>query len=66
MCLWLGYVPMHKIMCAHDATSVEMAAGSALFARETLSREIAAAGGGRDTASALLHDNAARLYGGKR
>jgi predicted TIM-barrel fold metal-dependent hydrolase len=65
MRLWLGYVPAHKIMCAHDATSVEMAAGSALFVRETLAKEIAVAGGGRDTAQALLHDNAARLYGGK-
>ena len=62
--LWLGYLPSHKIMCAHDATSIEMAAGSALFARETMAAEIAAAGGGRDTASALLHDNAARMYGG--
>ena len=66
MRMWLGYVPMHKIMCAHDATSVEMAAGSALFVRGTLAGEIAAAGGGRDAAQALLHDNAARLYGGKR
>ncbi len=66
MRMWLGYVPAHKIMCAHDATSVEMAAGSALFVRETLAKEIAAVGGGRDTAPALLHDNAALLYGGKR
>ncbi len=64
MRMWLGYVPEHKIMCSHDATSVEMAAGSALFVRETLAREIAAAGGGHDTAQALLHDNATRLYGG--
>ena len=63
--MWLGYVPTHKMMCAHDATSVEMAAGSALFVREMLAKEIAAVGGGRDTATALLHDNAVRLYGGK-
>jgi len=66
MRMWLGYVPQHKIMCAHDATSVEMAAGSALFVREMLAREITAAGGARDTAQALLHDNAARMYGGMR
>ena len=66
MRMWLGYLPQHKIMCAHDATSVEMAAGSALFVREALAKEIAMAGGGRDTAQALLHDNAARLYGGQR
>ncbi len=66
MRMWLGYVPMHKMMCSHDATSVEMAAGSALFVREMLAKEIAAVGGGRDAATALLHDNAARLYGGKR
>ncbi len=62
MRMWLGYVPSHKIMCAHDATSVEMAAGSALFVRGLLAGEITAVGGGRDIATALLHDNAAQLY----
>ena len=49
----------------NERLAMEMAAGAALFARETLAKEIAAAGGGRDTAQALLHDYAARLYGGK-
>lgn len=30
---WLRYVPMHKIMCSHDSTSIEMAAGSAWHTR---------------------------------
>ncbi|HPO14152.1 MAG TPA: amidohydrolase family protein [Candidatus Hydrogenedentes bacterium] len=34
---WLGYIPAHKLMCSHDATSIEMAAGSSLINREILS-----------------------------
>lgn len=62
--MWLGYVPGHKIMCAHDATSVEMAAGSALFVRETLRKSLGGCDGGGEIEAALLHDNAAALYGG--
>ncbi|MCC6729997.1 MAG: amidohydrolase family protein [Chthonomonadales bacterium] len=66
---WLGYVPLHKVTCGHDATSIEMAAGSALFTREAVAAAVSggALGCARDdagrAATALLHDNAARLYG---
>ncbi|MBI3117265.1 MAG: amidohydrolase family protein [Candidatus Hydrogenedentes bacterium] len=67
---WLNYVPWHKIMLSHDSTSVEMAAGSALFTREALeealrrqrrrglSRRLA-----EEAAAGLLYGNAERLYG---
>lgn len=68
---WLEYVPLHKLMLSHDATSIEMAAGSALFTRELLGqalRKRRRALGGRKgearVALALLHGNAASLYGG--
>lgn len=68
---WINYVPVHKVMCSHDSTTVEMAAGSSLFTREILteilmeqmnklaldsSRTIRAA-------SDMLHNNSVRIYG---
>ena len=70
---WLNYVPSHKICCGHDATSPEMAVGSALFTREILTQTLAECSGGMGlpvsalerTALALLHGNAIRIYGTK-
>jgi len=67
---WLTYVPAHKIMASHDATSVEMATGAAAALRRTLAEasEQAASwtqSSQRDAeqlAHAVLHDNAQRLY----
>ncbi|MCL4401901.1 MAG: amidohydrolase family protein [Acidobacteria bacterium] len=68
---WLTYVPSHKITCAHDSTTIEMAYGSSLFTREILSEalwrlmfdlkipETAAVALGAD----LLQNNAVKLYG---
>lgn len=61
---WLGYVPAHKMLCSHDATSVEMAAGSATFVRSLLRKSLAGCGGADEIEAALLHDNAAGLHGG--
>lgn len=68
---WLGYVPLHKIMCSQDATSVEMAVGSSQYQKEMLLFEIEGECGGmsldqgarRGAALALLHNNAVRVYG---
>jgi len=67
---WLNYVPTTKLMASQDATSVEMAAGSALFVREFLAAELEHAscnlGMGKEEllpiAGAILHENAARVY----
>jgi predicted TIM-barrel fold metal-dependent hydrolase len=67
---WLNYVPTDKIMCSHDATSVEMAAGSVLFVREMLAECLAAQGRMHklniktvyDIAARLMHDNAVGVY----
>ena len=68
---WLTYVPTHKIMCAHDSTSVEMAVGSSLFTREMLSQALAEHVGtymieaphlGR-LAADMLNNNAVSVYG---
>ena len=68
---WLAYVPTHKIMCAHDSTSVEMAVGSSLFTHEILSQALAARVGtymieathtGRMAAD-MLNNNAVSVYG---
>ncbi|MHB1357614.1 MAG: amidohydrolase family protein [Anaerolineae bacterium] len=67
---WCNYVPTDKLMCSHDATSVEMAAGSAHFVRTILTEVLRAQQqslhvGARtmyDVAGQLLHDNAARIY----
>jgi predicted TIM-barrel fold metal-dependent hydrolase len=68
---WLNYVPTRKLMCSQDATSVEMAAGSALFVRELLAVELERAsrklgmerGDLITIAKASLNDNAAAIYG---
>lgn len=66
---WLKYVPAHKIMSSHDATSVEMAAGSSLFIRETLEASLETVGMAssaahrRQVAAGILNGNAAQLYG---
>lgn len=66
MRLWLNYVPSNKITCGHDATTVEMAAGSALFTREILAETISNRAGekrSRQLAADLLHNNAVEIYG---
>jgi hypothetical protein len=72
---WLNYVPIHKLTCDHDSTSVEMAVGSSLFTREILGealRERSAHLGmtERDLtgiALDMLHNNMVAIYGiGKR
>jgi predicted TIM-barrel fold metal-dependent hydrolase len=68
---WLGYVPTHKVVCSHDATTLEMAVGSSRFTREALATVLgevrASSGLGRDdvlaTARALLFDNSLAIYG---
>ena len=66
--LWLNYVPSHKIMMAHDSTSIEMAVGSSLFTREILAEKLARqksvlpGGDMRSLALDLLHNNAVRMY----
>jgi predicted TIM-barrel fold metal-dependent hydrolase len=68
---WLNYVPGHKIMSGHDATSVEMAAGSAVFTREMLVAVLYDRTRGlglsekdlRRQAAAILHNNAVAVYG---
>ena len=68
---WWNYVPSHKITCGHDATTVEMAAGSALFTREILSeilQDQLRQGTARlpaliNAARAVLHNNACQIYG---
>ncbi|HOX37520.1 MAG TPA: amidohydrolase family protein [Candidatus Brocadiia bacterium] len=67
---WINYVPLHKIMCAHDSTSVEMAAGSLVFVREILaeilSTQSTATGMGErlleQTAAMFLNGNANEVY----
>ena len=67
---WCNYVPTNKILCSHDATSVEMAAGSAYFVRTILAEILEAQQRTFkesskmlcDVARRLLYDNAARLY----
>lgn len=69
--MWWNYVPLHKITCGHDSTTVEMACGSAQFTREILA-EVAGGrrwnmGAGTDAleqaAAGLLHNNAIAIYG---
>lgn len=67
---WLQFVPVSRILLSHDATSLEMALGSAILNRqilaETLSQDIEE-GIPQETrlnaAHALLHENGERLYG---
>jgi predicted TIM-barrel fold metal-dependent hydrolase len=71
MSQWWNYVPTHKITCGHDATTVEMAAGSALFTREILADVLSVqtrhsgfnGADLRKAAQQVLYDNAAQLYG---
>jgi predicted TIM-barrel fold metal-dependent hydrolase len=68
---WLNYVPTHKIMCSHDATSIEMAVGASLFTREILAERLMALGGAaggnagalREIAESMLYGNAVEVYG---
>jgi len=68
---WWNYVPLHKITCGHDSTTVEMACGSALFTREILAEALGdrrlnmGAGGNtvRQAAAGLLHNTAVAIYG---
>ena len=68
--LWLNYVPLHKIMLAHDSTHIEMAVGSSLFTREILSESLAdqqkslklTSNYIRMIATDMLNNNAVRLY----
>lgn len=68
---WTGLVPSHKIMCGHDATSIEMAAGSVTAVRDALGdvlseqcrRGAMTEANARDMAADLLARNAERLYG---
>jgi predicted TIM-barrel fold metal-dependent hydrolase len=69
--MWINYIPLHKIMCSHDATSVEMAVGSAAVTREIMGdvmaeQEKAGAASFRELlqiAAGFLHDNAVEIYG---
>ncbi len=68
---WLNYLPTTKLMGSQDATSVEMAAGSALFVRELLAEALLGASeksaAGKDElfeiAQNILHRNALTIYG---
>ena len=68
--MWLNYVPTHKIMLAHDSTTIEMAVGSSLFTREILSETLGSQQKAlkmsnqatRLYAADLLQNNAVRLY----
>jgi predicted TIM-barrel fold metal-dependent hydrolase len=64
---WTGYVPIHKISCSHDSTSIEMAAGSAWHTRtilqSVLNRATEAAGCDAEMlAAAYLGTNAEEIY----
>ncbi len=68
--MWMNYVPVHKIMLAHDSTSVEMATGSSLFTREILTEILLNQQNSlqisttqlREFATDMLQNNAVRLY----
>ena len=68
--MWMNYVPVHKIMLAHDSTSVEMATGSSLFTREILAETLLSQQNSlqisttqlRQFAADMLQNNAVRLY----
>jgi hypothetical protein len=68
---WINYIPFGKIMLGNDSTSIEMAAGSALFTREILTDKLLQQQKKLNLPSAdllavaanLLHNNAVRLYG---
>ena len=68
---WINYVPVSKMMLAHDSTTVEMAIGSSLFTREILADVLTHAGATmsegqaslRRVAADMLHNNAVAVYG---
>jgi predicted TIM-barrel fold metal-dependent hydrolase len=68
--MWWNYVPLHKITCGHDSTTVEMACGSALFTREILAESLGERklnmGNNekslRQAACDVLHNNSVALY----
>lgn len=68
---WLGYVPANKIMLSHDATSIEMAAGSAWMTRRLLGEVLMDRLESLDLcpdsliagAKGLLHNHAVHVYG---
>ncbi|HYI92466.1 MAG TPA: amidohydrolase family protein [Bryobacteraceae bacterium] len=68
---WWNYVPSNKIICGHDATTVEMAVGSSLFTREILSDVVQEQRRTLNIAESeliraaknMLHANAALIYG---
>lgn len=74
MRMWLTYVPTSKIMCAHDSTSIEMAVGSSLFARELLGQALGEQAHALSLSSTalervaldILHNNGAAVYGMSR
>jgi phosphoglycolate phosphatase-like HAD superfamily hydrolase/predicted TIM-barrel fold metal-dependent hydrolase len=67
---WLGLVPVTKVMCGHDSTSIEMAVGSVALVRSAIGealdhamREGVLSGRSAEGAAEdLLHRNAERLY----
>jgi hypothetical protein len=68
---WLRYIPVSKLTVSNDATSVEMAVGASLYAREALDEGLKSAAKNanvkdhalRSMASAILAGNAQKLYG---
>ncbi len=68
---WLNYVPLHKIMLAHDSTTVEMATGSSLFSRAILGQLLMEQRTNlqvplsdlRSFAADLMQNNAVHVYG---
>jgi len=68
---YVGFVPSHKLMCSHDATSIEMAVGSARLNRTLLRKVLGeqvrdgrlAEPQALDVARRALHDNARAVYG---
>ena len=68
---WSGYMPATKLMCSQDATNVEMAAGSIVITRRSLSHALTkhslswkVPGTSLCACAAdILHNNAVRVYG---
>jgi len=56
---WLGHGLLKKITLGNDGTTIEMAVGSSLIAREILGKVLTERSQGAD----LLHNNAVDLYG---
>jgi len=67
---YIGFLPSHKLMLSHDATSIEMAVGSARLNRTLLAKTLASqVADGRVTVEqalslsrAVLHGNARDVY----